>query len=78
MFLRAVLAMSLLSLTLFTGCSTCHVNKEIQAPPPLRFENVGRLADEIAWFYADIEDLIFGIDYFCHVEHRFANTNPYQ
>jgi len=76
MFFRATLLASLLCLPFLGGCSTCEVNTRLQDPPGFQFKNPGRLVDEIAWFYADIQDMIFGIDYYCEIERKYGG-GPY-
>jgi hypothetical protein len=76
MLLRATFILSLLGLVLFSGCATCKENKALEAPPPWKFENFQRLGVEFSWFYADIQDMIFGVDYFCHIQNKFQ-LQPY-
>lgn len=46
-------------------------------PPRFKFENGTRLVKEVGWFYADIQDTIFGVDYNQDMENEFG-YNPYR
>jgi hypothetical protein len=69
--------LSLCSLPFLQGCSTCEVNRDIQAPPQPNGGAVREFGNDTLWLLADINDLIFGVDYFCELEKRF-NTCPYR
>ena len=77
MFLRAICVAAIACLPLLSGCSGVGLAKPIDAPPAFKFKNFERLTDEFAWFYADAQDMFFGVDYYEHMESRFGSC-PYR
>ena len=77
MLVRSALLAGLLCLPFLSGCSTNATPCGIDDPPPFKFDNFNRLGVECAWFYADVQDVIFGVDYDAHIESRFP-SNPYR
>ncbi len=75
MRLRALLLATVSSLAFLSGCSSREI-PHVDAPPPCRFENGSRIAEEFQWLCASIQDTIFGIDYYDHIENRF-DANVY-
>lgn len=45
--------------------------------PTLKCENGPRLAKELGWFYADVQDFVFGVDHHQDLEDRHG-LSPYQ
>ena len=71
--LVGVLALSL-GLMLCSGCAGCgHFGPE---PPAFKLCNGSRLMDEFAWFYADVQDLVFGVNYYTDINREFGGS-PY-
>jgi hypothetical protein len=52
------------------------MNEDAYGPPKPRLGYLRRLTDEVQWFYADLQDVVFGIDYYCELEHKYGN-GPY-
>ena len=77
MFLRVFLLLGLICLPFLSGCNTCHVNRDAYGPPKPRLGYLDRLTDEFEWFYADVQDVVFGIDSYCEVEHKYG-AGPYE
>jgi len=77
MLLRMMALLSLCWILLLQGCNTCEVNRDIQAPPQPNGGAVREMGDDFLWLIADINDMIFGVDYYCEMEKRF-DTNPYR
>jgi hypothetical protein len=73
MTVRAIFAALVVACGLLSGCCT---RSGAGTPPPLRFCNGQRLAAEFGWFYADLQDTIFGVDYYYYMDHEF-DANPY-
>jgi hypothetical protein len=75
MRLRAFLFVAFVGLSLLSGCSTpggaC--NDEQDPAPTFKFRNVPRLLTEVGWFYASVQDMLFGVNYYCHIEHEFPS-----
>ena len=77
MLLRAIALSGFLCLPFLSGClNTCHVNQDAYGPPRPRLGYLLRLTDEVQWFYADLQDVFFGIDYYCELEHKYG-AGPY-
>lgn len=76
MLLRAFALLGLVVLPFSSGCNTCHSN-QVYGPPKPRAGYLDRLGDEFQWFYADVQDVIFGIDYNCEMERKYG-AGPYQ
>jgi hypothetical protein len=70
--LVGVLAL-ILGLGLFTGCGCGPFGA---APPRFKVCNGARLIHEFQWLYADIQDLIFGVDYYADMNSEFG-PGPY-
>lgn len=77
MLLRMIALLGLCSIPFLQGCSTCEVNQDIQAPPAPNGGAVREMGNDALWLLADINDLIFGVDYYCEMEKRFP-VNPYR
>ena len=57
-----------------SGCGhTCDMDIG-QPPPPFKFCNFQRLAVELGWFYADLQDVVFGVTYYEHSENKFPSV----
>ena len=77
MLLRATLIAGFCCLLSLVGCSTSEYNPEVDKPPKFKVQNLGRIGHELAWFYADVQDVIFGVDYYNDLENQFGNRSPY-
>jgi hypothetical protein len=67
---RIVTFLGVLALAFASGCSC---PKFFGSPPPKpRFCHGPRLMGELAWFYADVNDLVFGIDYYEHMDTKYG------
>jgi hypothetical protein len=75
MFVRTALLAGMLCIPFLSGCYTGE-NRGIDDPPPFRVRNVHRIAYEISWLYADVQDTIFGCDYNDHLQSRYG-PGPY-
>lgn len=75
MLLRAITGLSLLCLTWVSGCSHCEPYIGHPAPD-FTLCHGARLATEFGWLYADINDMLFGIDYYPGLNSRFGD-GPY-
>ena len=74
MFLRAFAVISVLSLGLLNGC---HCPESFgPEPPTFKVCHGPRILDEFAWFYADVNDVVFGIDYYVDLNEEFG-PSPY-
>ena len=73
MFLRALAVITLLATLGLSGCGCPAYGPE---PPAFKLCNGSRLIDEFAWFYADIQDTIFGIDYYADLNAEYG-ASPY-
>ncbi len=73
MILRAIFVALVLSCCFIPGCCTRSGSAK---PPPFRLCNIARLYDEVAWFYTDVQDTFFGVDYYYYIDHEFDAT-PY-
>ena len=72
MTLRALALLGLLSLPFLGGCHECETFGN--APPKLKWCNLTRLHGECLWFYADIQDTFFGVDYYRDMEGEFGSS----
>lgn len=75
MVFRALLGFCLVVMTLASGCSHCSKYVGVE-PPPVTICHGARLANEIAWLYADINDVFLGIDYYPSMNSEFGKS-PY-
>ena len=74
MIVRACFLAFALSCSLIGGCCVCDtVGID---PPGLKFCNLTRLGQEIGWLYADVQDTVFGVDYYYDIDHEF-DSGPY-
>lgn len=73
MFLRAIAVITLLVTFGLCGCKCPAFGPE---PPTFKVCNGARLMDEVAWFYADIQDTLFGVDYYADMNMEYGKT-PY-
>jgi hypothetical protein len=71
MVLRTIALLTVLGVLFLGGC-----NCQTYGPEPPRFKvcNLPRVADECAWFYADVQDLFFGVDYYQDMNKTFGGT----
>ena len=77
MLLRATFIAGVCCLLFTVGCSTSEYGRDIDSPPEFKVQNMGRLGHELAWFYADVQDLVFGVDYYDDLENRWGKGSPY-
>ena len=77
MLLRATFFAGICCLLCLVGCSTGTYGREIDSPPKFKVQNLGRIGHELAWFYADFQDIFFGVDYYDDIEDRFGKDTPY-
>lgn len=64
MSFRILAAFAVCALACFAGCaSPGHYDGTGRCPPDFKFENGHRLVKEVGWFYADFQDVVFGVDY---------------
>jgi len=69
MVLRALAVLGVLLCVSFSGC--CSGDLYVSPPPPVKLCYGTRLAQECLWYYADMNDLVFGINYYNHMESKF-------
>ena len=75
MFSRAIIAFVFGCLLVVSGCCGC--DSSIGQPAPaFKFCNGTRFMREVAWFYADVQDVVFGVDYNQDMHDEFP-TRPY-
>ncbi len=73
--LPRTLAVALLfTCMIFAGC--CRCDSVGRTPPAFKFCNIGRIVDEAGWFYADVQDTFFGVDYYKDMHDQF-DSGPY-
>lgn len=75
MLLRTILFACVCCLPFLGGCST--YQGTIDDPPPVRGDYGPQIADEFTWWYADFQDLLFGLDYYHYMEDRWG-SGPYK
>jgi len=75
MLLRFITAALICCAPLVSGCSSCPSGTGRPAPA-FKFCNGQRLLTELGWFYADIQDTIFGVDYYYDMDYEFDGS-PY-
>lgn len=73
MTVRAIFAALIVCCALTSGCCT---RSGAATPPPVRVCNLQRIVSEAGWFYADLQDTLFGVDYYYYMDHEF-DSNPY-
>jgi len=73
--LRLIALLAFFYLAVVSGCSKSDIRTG-PAPPPVSFCHFQRLGKEIRWFYADLNDMFFGIDYYPELEERYGR-GPY-
>ena len=75
MFHRALAILTVIGMAAFSGCCS---TPDTFGPKPPKFKvcNGSRLLDELGWFYADVQDMIFGVDYYYYMDHEFS-SGPY-
>ena len=76
MLFRALLGFSLVIMTMASGCSHCAKYVGHKAPP-FTLCHGARLANELGWFYADINDTLFGVNYYPSQNLEFGDS-PYR
>ena len=75
MILRACILVAVLSCSFLSGCCSCSsVGRDA---PEFKVCNSGRLIQELGWFYADVQDTFFGVDYYYDMDHQFDDVGPY-
>lgn len=78
MSFRFMFASAVCALAFASGCvSPPRYDGTGRSPPELKCENGPRLAKEMGWFYADVQDVIFGVDYDQDTEDRYGR-GPYE
>jgi hypothetical protein len=60
-----------------SSCSSSEFKGRIDDPPPVRSDYGPQLAKEFTWWYADFQDLLFGLDYYEYLEKRWGE-GPYE
>jgi hypothetical protein len=75
MTLRATALLGLFSLPFLGGCHECETFGN--PAPHFKYCNISRLGQECAWFYADVQDTFFGVDYYRDMEAEFGG-GPYR
>ncbi len=73
MIVRAIFAALVIACGLTSGCCT---RSGSGGPPPVRVCNLQKVISEFGWLYADIQDTLFGVDYYYYIDHEFA-SDPY-
>lgn len=75
MSLRFLAAASVVCLSFICGCHNCE--KQVGRPAPaFKFCNPHRLIVETGWLYADLQDVIFGVEYYQDMEDLYS-PGPY-
>jgi hypothetical protein len=79
MYSRLFAAVALSCLPFLGGCFSLQSGYDGtgRSPPRIRPYNGTRIAKECLWFYAAIQDTIFGIDYYVDMEEEFSGS-PYE
>ncbi len=78
MFLRLITVTALCGLPFVNGCSTpSGYDGTGPAPPKFKMHNAKRLVKETAWFYADLQDTLFGVDHYADLENQYG-AGPYE
>ncbi len=78
MSFRLKAALAVCALALSSGCvSPPRYDGTGRPSPELKFENGPRLAKEVGWLYADIQDVLFGVDYNHDTEDLYGRC-PYE
>ena len=73
MTVRAIFAALVVACGLTSGCCT---RSGSGGPPIVRVCNLQKIVSEVGWLYADIQDTLFGVDYYYHMDHEFP-SEPY-
>ena len=73
MTVRAIFAALVVACSLTSGCCT---RSGSATAPPIRLCNMQRIVNEVGWFYADVQDTLFGVDYYYYMDHEFP-SDPY-
>ena len=73
MTVRAIFAALVVACSLTSGCCT---RSGSGSPPPVRVCNIQKVLSELGWLYADIQDTMFGVDYYYYMDHEFDSA-PY-
>src|SRR4029453_13860837 len=76
MLLRFITAALICCVPLVSGCATC-ADGIGRPAPALKFCKGSRLITELGWFYADVQDTIFGVDYYADMD-RLYDGDPYK
>jgi hypothetical protein len=72
---RLVALFALACLPFVGGCTS---TEGIGRPPPrFKVRNVSRLCYEVRWLHADVQDVVFGVDYHLDMERQFGG-GPYE
>ena len=75
-YLRLIALLALVScLPMAQGCQNCGVKTGPAAPPP-SFCYFQRFGTEMGWLFADVNDLLFGINYYPYMESKYG-AGPY-
>ena len=78
MTLRKLALLGLVWLPLAAGCGAPGPCVDEQHPAPaFKLRNGQRIMTELGWFYADIQDILFGVTYYCDMEHKYP-TRVYE
>ena len=76
MFRRTLAVISVLGMVGFSGC--CSAPESFgPTPPAFKLCNGSRLLDEVSWLYADLQDTIFGVDYYYDLNFEYGD-GPYK
>lgn len=77
MYLRLFAALALCSMPLLGGCASTGSNDGTgHSPPEFKMHNGKRIMKECGWFYASIQDTLFGVNYYADMEKEFGG-GPY-
>ncbi len=75
-YLRLIALWALVScLPLLQGCHACGTKSGASAPPPA-FCHFQRVGTEMGWLSANFTDIVFGINYYPHIERKYG-AGPY-
>ena len=74
MFSRVITTFLVACVLTLAGCCGC--DSVGQPAPTFKFCTGARIVQEFAWLYADVQDVIFGVDYNQDIQDEF-DTNPY-
>ncbi|MBI4601522.1 MAG: hypothetical protein HY721_06115 [Planctomycetes bacterium] len=74
---RFLAALAIVCLIFFAGCQGCGESKNIGRPAPaFKVCNGPRLLTEAGWLYAEVQDVLFGVEHYEHIERQWG-ASPY-